>query len=111
MMQNFVEVSEGASSDAGCSSAVSSETAGSGSVTATGSAGGNMVQVTLNGEFEMTSIKIDPIAVDPRDVNMLQDLIVAASHNASEKIKEAIASKAGPMLGGMGLDMPNMPNL
>ena len=80
-------------------------------ITATGSAGGNMVQVTLNGEFEMTSIKIDPIAVDPRDVNMRQDLIVAASHNASEKIKEAIASKAGPMLGGMGLDMSNMPNL
>ena len=42
----------------------------------TGSSGGNMVQVTMNGQLEMTAIKIDPIAVDPRDVNMLQDLIV-----------------------------------
>ena len=45
-------------------------------ISVTGSAGGNMVQVTLNGQFEVTAIKIDPIAVDPRDVNMLQDLIV-----------------------------------
>lgn len=68
-------------------------------MTATGSAGGNMVQVTMNGQLEMTAIKIDPVAVDPRDVPMLQDLILAATHNAMEKIQEQIKSKAGPMMG------------
>ncbi len=68
-------------------------------MTATGSAGGNMVQVTMNGQFEMTAIKIDSVAVDPRDVAMLQDLILAATHNAMEKIQEQIKEKAGPMMG------------
>lgn len=68
-------------------------------MTATGSAGGNMVQVTMNGQLEMTAIKIDPVAVDPRDVAMLQDLILAATHDAMEKIQEQIKSKAGPMMG------------
>lgn len=66
----------------------------------TGSAGGNMVQVTLNGQFEIKAVKIDPIAVDPRDVPMLQDLIVAAHHDALDKVQEQIKAKAGPMLGG-----------
>ena len=70
-------------------------------ITATGSSGGNIVQVTLNGQFEMTGIKIDPVAVDPRDVQMLQDLIVAAHHAATEKIQEAIKEKSGSLLGGM----------
>lgn len=69
----------------------------------TGSSGGNMVQVTMNGQLEMTAIKIDPIAVDPRDVNMLQDLIVYANHDALEKVQELIKQKAGPLMGGMGL--------
>ena len=69
----------------------------------TGSSGGNMVQVTMNGQLEMTAIKIDPIAVDPRDVNMLQDLIVSANHDALEKVQELIKQKAGPLMGGMGL--------
>jgi len=72
-------------------------------MTATGSAGGNMVQVTLNGQFEMLSIKIDPIAVDPRDVNMLQDIIVAAHKDAIEKIQDQLKAKAGPMLSGFGM--------
>ncbi len=65
-----------------------------------GSSGGGIVQVTINGSFELLSIKIDPIAVDPRDVPMLQDLIVAAHHAAMEKMQELIKEKAGPMLGG-----------
>ncbi len=72
-------------------------------MSATGSSGGNMVQVTLNGKFEMTDIKIDPIAVDPRDVNMLQDLIIAANRNAMEKIQEQIKENAGAMTSGMDL--------
>ncbi len=70
-------------------------------ISETGSSGGNIVQVTLNGQFEMKSIKIDPVAVDPRDVQMLQDLIVAAHHAAIEKVQEAIKDKSGSLLGGM----------
>lgn len=77
-------------------------------LTATGSSGGNMVQVTLNGKFEMVAIKIDPIAVDPRDVPMLQDLIVAASHDATEKIQEQIKQKSGSLLGGMNIPGLNL---
>lgn len=72
-------------------------------VFATGTSGGNIVKVTMNGNFEMTDIEIDPIAVDPRDVKMLQDLIIAASHDAAEKIKEALKDKMGPMLGGLNI--------
>ena len=75
-------------------------------LTATGSSGGNMVRVTVNGKFEMTDIFIDPIAVDPRDVPMLQDLIVAAHRDALDKIQESIKEKAGPLLGGM--DIPGL---
>ena len=77
-------------------------------LTATGSSGGNMVQVTLNGKFEMVSIQIDPIAVDPRDVPMLQDLIVAASHDAMDKIQEQIKQKSGSLLGGMNIPGLNL---
>src|SRR5574344_347352 len=69
----------------------------------TGSAGGNMVNVTMNGQFEIIAVKIDPVAVDPRDVPMLQDLIVAASHDAMNKIQEQIKEKTGPMLGNMNI--------
>lgn len=67
----------------------------------TGSSGGNIVQVTVNGKFEMTHIKIDPVAVDPRDVQMLQDLIVAAHHDAMERIQEKIKEKSNSLLGGL----------
>ena len=77
-------------------------------MTVTGSSGGNMVQVTMNGKFEMVAIKIDPIAVDPRDVPMLQDLIVAASHDAAEKAQELLKQKSGSLLGGMNIPGLNL---
>ncbi|MCI5524028.1 MAG: YbaB/EbfC family nucleoid-associated protein [Spirochaetia bacterium] len=70
-------------------------------ITATGSSGGNMVQLTINGKFEIVDIHLDPICVDNRDVPMLQDLIKAAHHDAMYKIQEALKSQLGPMLGGM----------
>jgi DNA-binding YbaB/EbfC family protein len=70
---------------------------------ATGSSGGNMVQVTINGKFELIDIKLDPICVDNRDVPMLEDLIKAAYHNAMEKIHESLKSQMGPMLSGMNI--------
>lgn len=72
-----------------------------GALTATGSSGGKMVQVTLNGTFEMIDIKLDPICVDNRDVQMLQDLIVAAHHDAMANIQEKIKEKTGPLLSGL----------
>lgn len=75
-------------------------------ITATGSAGGNIVNVTINGKFEITNVKLDPICVDPRDVQMLQDLIIAAHHDAMSKIQDELKTKYGSMLGGMGI--PNL---
>lgn len=66
----------------------------------TGSSGGGIVKVTLNGQFELLGVELDPVAVDPRDISMLQDLIVAAHANAVEKVKEMIKTKLGPMAGG-----------
>ncbi len=72
-------------------------------ITATGSSGGNMVQITLNGKFEVLDIVLDPICVDNRDIPMLQDLIKAAHHNAIEKIQEQIKSSSASLLGGMNI--------
>ena len=74
-------------------------------LTAEGSSGGRMVTVTLNGKFELMGIKLDPICVDNRDVQMLEDLIVAAHKNAMENIQEKIKSKSSDILGGLGLDL------
>ena len=70
-------------------------------ISATGSSGGNIVNVTLNGKFEITNLRLDPVCVDPRDIKMLEDLIVAAHHDAMAKIQEEIKGKFGPMLGGL----------
>lgn len=72
-------------------------------LTATGSAGGNIVNITLNGKFEIISVRLDPICVDPRDTQMLQDLIVAAHHDAMSKIQEVIKNKYGSLLDGMNI--------
>lgn len=67
---------------------------------ATGSSGGNIVRVTMNGKMEITRIQLDPICVDSRDIKMLEDLIVAAHHDAMSKIQEQIKEKYGSLLGG-----------
>lgn len=66
---------------------------------AEGFSGGKMVCVTVNGQMEVTAIHIDPICVDARDVRMLEDLIVAACHDAMEKMREQIGSHFGALLG------------
>ena len=65
------------------------------------SAGGGMVTVHMDGQKNLLSVKIDPEVAG--DVEMLQDLIVAASNEAVKKVDEAIKGKMGGMLGGMGL--------
>ena len=74
-----------------------------GELTAEGSSGGRMVTIKLNGHFEMLEIKLDPICVDNRDVQMLEDLIVAAHNNAMENIQAKIKEKTASLLGGMDL--------
>ncbi len=71
----------------------------------TSAAGGGAVSATVNGKKELVSIKIDPDAVDPEDVEMLQDMIVAAVNEAikqAEDASEAAMSKFTGGLGGLG---------
>ncbi len=75
----------------------------------TGSAGGGMVEVTLDGTKQMVSIKIDPQAVTPDDVEMLQDLIVAAYNEAFRRAEEEAAEKMGAMTGN--LKIPGLGNM
>lgn len=74
-------------------------------MTATGSAGGGIVKVTVNGQLEVQDVFLDAVAVDPRDIPMLQDLIVAASRDAMSRVKEALSEKLSPMMGVPGLSL------
>ena len=66
-----------------------------------GSAGGGMVKATMNGNKELLGVIIEKDAVDPNDVDMLQDLVVAAVNEAARKVDEAMQSQLGAMTGGM----------
>lgn len=66
-------------------------------------AGGGAVKITMNGEKEVKGIVIDPAAVDPEDVEMLQDLLAAAFNEAAKKVDEMMASEMGKLTGGLGL--------
>ncbi|MDM4721419.1 YbaB/EbfC family nucleoid-associated protein [Micromonospora sp. WMMA1363] len=68
----------------------------------TGTAGGGLVTATVAGTGELKSVKIDPGAVDPEDVETLEDLVVAAVHNAAEAARALTETKMGPVAGGMG---------
>lgn len=70
-------------------------------ISVTGSSGGGIVKVTMNGQFELTGVNLDPVAVDPRDIPMLQDLIVSAHADAAEKVKELVKAKMGPLASGI----------
>ena len=64
-------------------------------------AGGGMVTVVMNGAKQVQSIKIDPEAVSKEDVEMLQDLILAALNDAFAKVDEAMQKSMSGMMGGM----------
>ena len=67
--------------------------------------GGGMVTIEMSGNKEVLSVKIDKAAVDPEDVETLQDLILAAAREASRRVDEAVQKKTASLLGGM---MPGM---
>ena len=71
-------------------------------LSAVGAAGGDLVQVTFNGAMEVQRVQIDPIAVDPRDVEMLEQLVASAITDAQNKIKQKIQQQFNPMLGMLG---------
>jgi len=73
------------------------------------SAGGGMVKVVVNGKNEIKAITIDPEVVDPADVEMLQDLIVAALNQAREKAQEMQQEQMSGLTGGLNLPGLNLP--
>jgi DNA-binding YbaB/EbfC family protein len=78
-----------------------------GAIVVTGSSGGGMAEVDLNGRMEVAAVRLAPEIVDPSDPEMLQDLVAAAFSDAVEKVKEAIQREMGAMTGGLGI--PGLP--
>jgi DNA-binding YbaB/EbfC family protein len=71
--------------------------------------GGGMVTVRMSGDLQLLELKIDPQAVDPDDVDMLQDLVLAAVNEAIRSAQELAASKMNAAAGGLGgLGLPGM---
>ena len=71
------------------------------------SAGGGMVKVTVSGDMQVTSLKIDPEATDPEDVEMLEDMVMAAVNEALRGVGELANRQMGAVTGG--LNIPGMP--
>lgn len=69
----------------------------------TASAGGGMVEALVMGDNSLKSIKIDPDAIDPEDVEMLEDTIVAAVNEATRQATEASNARMNSLMGGMNL--------
>ncbi len=66
------------------------------------SAGGGMVTVEVTGDLVVKAVKIDPEAVDPDDVELLQDMVLAATNEALRAAQELAAAKMGGIAGGLG---------
>ena len=74
-----------------------------------GTAGGGMVRVVANGKQEIIEVKIEKEVVDPDDVEMLEDLVVAAVNQAQEKAQELAAEKMSGLTGGLKIPGLNLP--
>ncbi len=72
-------------------------------LTVEGTAGGGAVKVTMNGHRELRSIAIAPEAVDPEDVETLEEMITAAFNDASKKAQDLSESKLGGLTGGLNI--------
>ncbi len=71
-------------------------------------AGGGMVTAVVNGKFELVSLKIEHDVVDPEDVEMLQDLIIAAVNEGIRKAQEMSASEMSKVTGGLNMNIPGL---
>ncbi len=67
------------------------------------SAGGGMVTVKVTGDLQLTEVTIDPEALDPEDVEMLQDMLLAATNEALRKSQQLAEQRLGGIAGGLGL--------
>ncbi len=74
-----------------------------GDVEMTGQSGAGIVSITLNGKGDLKKVKIDPKAVDPEDVEVLEDLIVAAFNDAKNKVEAHMAEETAKLMGGLKL--------
>ena len=72
-------------------------------ITVRGSAGGDMVSVEMNGQFQVLNVRISPEAVDPADIQMLEDLVLAAFTDASNKIKDKLKDEMSSLTGGLNI--------
>ncbi|MGI6077328.1 MAG: YbaB/EbfC family nucleoid-associated protein [Fastidiosipilaceae bacterium] len=72
-----------------------------------GSSGGGMVQVKINGDHRIIELNIEPEAVDPDDVDMLEDMVIAAINDAMNKLDKASEERMGSVTGGL----PGMPGM
>ena len=72
----------------------------------TAAAGGGAVEVTVTGKKEIKSVKLDPEVVDPDDIEMLEDLIVAATNEALRKMEEISQAQMAKITGGLGGGFP-----
>ena len=77
----------------------------------TGTAGGGLVSATMTGSGELTALTIAPSAVDPDDLETLQDLVVAAVRDAKRAADELAAATMGPLAGGLGGGGLGLPGL
>jgi DNA-binding YbaB/EbfC family protein len=75
------------------------------------SAGGGMVKVKVSGDLEVKEIRIDPDAVDPEDVELLQDMVLAATNEALRSAQELANRKLGGLTGGLDLGGLGLPGL
>ena len=78
-------------------------------ITVDASAGGGMVKVTVSGDMQVTSIKIDPEAIDPEDVEMLEDMVQAAVNEALRGANDAANQQMSAITSG--LNIPGMPGM
>ena len=76
-------------------------------VNVTGSSGGGMVEIDMNGKFDVTAVRIAPEIAG--DIDMLQDLIMAAFASGLEKAREAVTKEMGAMAGNLGISGLNLP--
>ncbi len=74
-----------------------------GEVEVAGQSGAGMVNVTVNGKGEMKKIKLDKAIVDPEDIEVLEDLIIAAFNDAKAKVEQHVADETSKLMGGLKL--------
>lgn len=77
----------------------------------TASSGGGMVTVTVDGKGNPKQVKIDPTCVDPEDVEMLEDLVLAAVSEAQSRAQAAYQEEMKKVTGGLPMNLPGMPGL